>query len=96
MEYADFLVDSCSKAKTGKLERIQKRAVKLFYNDFLSMNWLDALERRRRQHHPSVMLRHSLDTANLVRVRPEIEIRSNQKIKFEDNVTQLTKVQKNP
>ena len=42
MEYADFLVDSCTKAKTEKLERIQKRAVKV-----IVLYGLDALERRK-------------------------------------------------
>ena len=103
MEYADFLVNSCTKAKTEKLERIQKRAVKVIdhaehrgtkYSDLLVLHGLDALERRRRKHHLSVMFRHSLNASNLVRDRPEIELRSNQKIKFKHKITQLTKVKK--
>ena len=42
------------------------------------------------------MFRHSLDASNLVRVSPEIELRSNEKIKFKHKITQLTKVKKSP
>ena len=105
MEYADFLIDSCTKSKVEKLEKIQKRAVKLIdqathkgttYSDLLIVYGLDALERRRKKHHLSVMYRHSLDISNLVSERPGIDLRSNSKIKFNHKVTQLTKVQKSP
>ena len=51
MEYADFLVDSCNKHTTKKLDRIQKRALKIIdqarhkdstYEDLLLRMWLVA------------------------------------------------------
>ena len=105
MEYADFLVDSCNKIKTGKLESIQKRAVKIIdwsrhkgtkYEDLLILYSLDDLEVRRKRHHLTVMFRRSQDPSNLDLGRPGIELRSNKKVKFKSKTTQLTKVQKSP
>ena len=76
------------------IDRAEHRGTK--YSELLVLYGLDALERRSRKHHLSVMFRHSLDASNLVRVQPEIELRSNQKIKFKHKITQLTKVQKIP
>ena len=105
MEYADFLIDSCTKATTEKLDRIQRRAVRIIdqarhrectYDDLLRLYDIETLVKRRKKHHLSVMYRHSQDHTNLNDYRPNIALRSNLKVRFKDNFTQLTKVQKSP
>ena len=105
MEYADFLIDSCTKSKTEKLDRIQKRAVKIIdrgqhkdlgHDDLVTLYGLGDLGERRRKHHLSVMYRHSRNHNNLVTIRPDVELRSNNKLKFKLKTTQLTKVQNSP
>ena len=105
MEYADFLVDSCNKQKTGKLAQIQKRALKIIdqgrhrdlpYEDLLTLYNIEDLVKRRKRHHLSVMFRHAGDIDNLVTYRPDTGLRNNPKIKFKNKITQLTKVQKSP
>ena len=85
MEYADFLIDGCTKGTTDKLDRIQKRAVKIIdqarhqdisYNDLLCLYDMESLVTRRKKHHLSVMYRHSQDCSNLENYRPDITLRS--------------------
>ena len=99
MEYANFLIDSCSKSKIEKLDRIQKRSVKIIdrgqhknvgYDDLLILYGLEDLGARRKKHHLSVMYRHSKNPYNLDSVRPEIKLRNNNKLKFKLKTTQLT------
>ena len=68
MEYADFLVDSCNKRKTDKLNRIHKRALNIIdqprrkdsaYEDLLVLYHIEDLGLRRRRHHLSVMYRQA-------------------------------------
>ena len=101
MEYADFFIDSCNKVKTGKLDRIQKRAVKIIdqsvhkdntYKELLVIYGLEELEIRRKRHHLAVMYRHSHIFDNLDNRRSGIELRSNPKIKFKIKTTPLTKI----
>ena len=103
MEYADFLVDSCNKYTTKKLDRIQKRALRIIdqarhkdstYEDLLVLYHIEDLGLRRRRHHLSVMYRQAHDQTNLDTHRPETGLRSNSKIRFRNRVTQLTKVKK--
>ena len=105
LEYADFLIDSCTKLKVDKLERIQKRAVKIIdgykhkgakYEDVLMLYGLDNLGARRNHHHLAVMYRHSNLPGNIETYRPGINLRSNNKLKFKIKTTQLTKVQNSP
>ena len=105
MEYADFLVDSCIKASTDKLDRIQKRAVKIIdqsshndvnYRNLLEIYGIEDLALRRKKHHLSLMYRHSQDCKNLDVYRPDIELRNVLKVRFKSRITQLTKVQKSP
>ena len=105
MEYADFLVDSSSKQKTGRLTSIQKRAVKIIdqarhkefsYKELLTLYGIENLVMRRKKHHLSVMYRQSRDDSNLNAYRPETDLRSNLKIQFRNKITQLTKVQRSP
>ena len=105
MEYADFLIDGCTKGTTDKLDRIQKRAVKIIdqarhqdisYNDLLRLYDIESLVTRRKKHHLSVMYRHSQDCSNLENYRPDITLRSNLKVRFKSRFTPLTKVQKSP
>ena len=105
MEYADFLIDSCTKNKTSKLDRIQKRAVKIIdqakhkdstYNELLGIYGIEDLVKRRKKHHLSVMYRQARIHTNIDIYRPETDLRSNLKVKFRSKVTKLTKVQKSP
>ena len=59
IEHADFLIDSCTKAKVDKLYGIQRRAVQvidryhykgLLYEDLLLLYGLDELVTRRKNH----------------------------------------------
>ena len=105
MEYGDFLVDSCNKNKTEQLARIQKRAVKIIdqarhkdlsYNELFNLYNIEDLGMRRKKHHLSVMFRQSRDKDNLESYRPDIDLRSNSKVRFKSKITKLTKVQKSP
>ena len=105
VEYADFLVDSCQKSKIGKLDRIQRRSVRIIdgckhkgvRNEELQMVYgLEDLEVRRKKHHLALMYRHSKTPGNLHVARPEVFLRNNNKIKFKIKTTKLTKVQKSP
>ena len=98
-------MDSCNKQKTEKLERIQKRAVKIIdqarhkdssYKELLAMYNIEDLVMRRKKHHLSVMFRQARDDNNLDTRRPDTDLRSNRKIRFRNKVTQLTKIQKSP
>ena len=105
LEYADFLIDSCQKSKTGKLDRIQKRSVRIIdgckhkgmkIEDLQLIYGLENLVDRRQRHHLALMYRHSKTPANLCEERPEIVLRDNNKVKFKIKTTRLTKVQKSP
>ena len=105
MEYADFLTDSCNKVKTSKLDRIQKRALKIIdqsihkdntRDELLVMYGLEELEVRRQRHHLAIMYRHSHTHTNLEVRRSDVELRSNLKVKFKIKTTKLTKVQNSP
>ena len=105
MEYADFLTDSCNKVKTSKLDRIQKRALKIIdqsihkdntRDELLVMYGLEELEVRRQRHHLAIMYRQSHTHTNLEVRRSDVELRSNLKVKFKIKTTKLTKVQNSP
>ena len=105
LEYAGFLVDSCTKCSIEKLDRIQKRSVKIIdgyrhremqYRDLLLLYGLDELGIRRKRHHLAVMFRHSKSNLHLDEDRPEVTLRNRNKLKFKIRTTQLTKVQKSP
>ena len=105
LEYADFLVDSCQKSKISKLDRIQKRSVRIIdgckhkgmrYEELQMIYGLESLEVRRQKHHLALMYRHSKTPENLDNTRPEVTLRNNNKVKFKIKTTKLTKVQKSP
>ena len=105
LEYADFLINSCTKFKVDKLDRIQKRAVKIIdgYKHIgaqceyvLMLYGFDDLGARRNHHHLAVMYRHSKLPGNIETYRPGISLRSNNKLKFKIKTTQLPKVQNSP
>ena len=82
-EYADFLVDSCNKVSIDKLDRIQKRAIKIIDQsshkdltpkDLLVLYEIEDLVMRRKKHHLSLMYRHSQDCNNLDNYRPDISL----------------------
>ena len=105
LEYADFLIDSCTQLKIDKLDHIQKRSVRIIdgykhrgmkYEDLLLLYGLEHLGLRRKQHHLAVMYRHSKSKSHLDDVRPEMILRNKNKVRFKTKTTQLTKVQKSP
>ena len=105
LDYADFLVESGTKAKIDNLQKIQKRAIRCIdykrhpnadYGELLDLYGIELLHKRRRKHHLTVMYRHAQDIKNLEPFRPVITLRSHNKIKFKIHKTALTKVQKSP
>ena len=105
LEYADFLIDSCTQLRIEKLDGIQKRSVKIIdgykhrgmkYENLLALYGLEHLGLRRKRHHLAVMYRHSKVKEHIDDVRPEMTLRNNRKVKFKIKTTQLTKVQKSP
>ena len=103
LEYADFLIDSCQRSKTDKLDRIQKRSVRIVdgcvhkgmkMKDLQMLYGLEDLGERRKKHHLALMYRHSKTHSNLDIKRPDVILRNNNKVKFKIRTTLLTKVQK--
>ena len=107
MDYGDFIIDSAHVAKVCKLERLQKRIVRLVeycpvkenrkdINILLSSYNLDALENRRKRNIVNLMYDQSRENANIRDNSCTINLRSSKKIKMKSQFTRLTKVQKSP
>ena len=94
---------NCQKSKVGKLDRIQKRSVRIIdgckhkgmrNEELQAVYGLEDLKARRGKHHLALMYRHSKTPTNLLIARPEVFLRNNNKIKFKIKTTKL--VQKSP
>ena len=105
LDYADFLVDSGKMSKIVRLDNLHKRAVKLIDNkanralddtQLLDLYDLERLKSRREKHHLSLMYRLKDDNDLIEPHRADIELRNNNKIKFEIRTTKLTKVANSP
>ena len=105
LDYADFLVESGHMEKIDRLNNLQKRAVKLIdnklhrgldSNQLMNIYNLEPLLKRRERHHLVLMYRLKADSENLDTHRPGISLRSNNKIKFRNRTTKLTKVLNSP
>ena len=100
--YADFLFDSTVEHELDLLDRIQDRALRLIGRGQIenmavgNAYNIEPLRARRRKHHLSLMYRLSKIDLYIDSVRPEIELRSRNKIKFSTAKTKLTKVMKSP
>ena len=107
-DYVDFVIDSATKYKTDKLERLHKRAIRTIeYKtdienkktliELYSKYNLTSLYRRRVEHLLFLMYKISKDTTkNIELQRPKIELRSKSKVKFKYKFTNITKVQNSP
>ena len=102
LDYADFLFESTVKRELGLLDKVQTRAIRLIrYGDASGTSMervyrIIPLRERRRKHHLSLMYRLSKIETYIDTDRPEIVLRSRDKIKFRTPVTKLTKVMKSP
>ena len=100
--YADFLFESTVKRELEMLDKVQARAIRpIRYGDASSVSMervysIIPLRERRRKHHLSLMYRLSKIETYIDTDRPEIVLRSRDKIKFQTPVTKLTKVMKSP
>ena len=107
-DYVDFVIDSATKYKTNKLERLHKRAIRTIeyrldmenrktLDDLYSRYNLTSLYQRRVEHLLLFMYKISKDaTKNIEFQRPKIELRSKNKVKFKFKFTNITKVQNSP
>ena len=92
-DYADFMVESAPKNSVAKLERLQEKALKCIENEsqkkvdvglLYGKYGIQSLCLRYREHISCFMYRHSkkLAMGTLVLDRPNINLRSNKKVKF--------------
>ena len=107
-DYVDFVVDSATKEKTDRLERLHKRAIRTIEYaidqenrrsllDLYDMYKLTSLYQRRVEHLLIFMYKISKNSAkNIELQRPKIELRSKNKVKFKYKFTNKTKVQNSP
>ena len=66
------------------------------YEDMQTLYGLDDLGTRRKRHYLALMYRHSRSASNLRVKCPDVNLRSNNKLRFKIKTTKLTKVQKSP
>ena len=104
-DYADFLIDSCRQTTIDSFVRLQKRAVHtidykthhgMTYAQLLDLYGLMSLAERRRKHQLCLMYRLSHNLDYIDRRRPDINLRSNQKVKFKLKHTRLSKISNSP
>ena len=99
--YADFLIDLCRQTTIDSFVRLQKHAVHtidytthhgMTHEQLLDLYGLMSLAERRRKQKlcPMYRLSHNLDYID--RRRPDINLRSNQKVKFKLKHTRLSKI----
>ena len=102
LDYADFLFDSTVKHELDLLDCIQDRALRLTGRGRLenvavgNAYNIEPLRARRRKHHLSLLYRLRKIDLYIDSVRPEIELRSRNKITISTAKTKLTKVMKSP
>ena len=105
LDYADFLVESAPMKEIRLLDKLQVRAVRLIrYGNHRDVSDreieirynITSLSERRKKHHLSLKYRLSRIESYLENKRPEITLRSRNKIKFSVPVTKLTRVLKSP
>ena len=107
-DYVDFVIDSATKCKTDRLERLHKRAIRIIeyaVNPILKIPLeelyvkynLTSLYQRRAEHLLFFMYKTGRQNIeNLELQRPKIELRSRNKVKFKNNFTNIVKVQNSP
>ena len=107
-DYVDFVVDSATKKSTDRLERIHKRAVRKIenkseyenkeeYDVLLHRYNLTTLYQRRTEHLLLFMYKNSKTNKDSLTIqRPKIELRSRNKVKFKQVLTDKTKVLNSP
>ena len=105
LDYGDFLFDSATKDSLDNLDKIQKRAIRIIDNGAHAAYTQEAKElhyglrplcQRRHEHHLLIMYRLSHVVEYLDVDRPEIVLGNRNKIKFNSEVTKLTRVMNSP
>ena len=90
-DYADFMVESASKVKIAKLEKLQEKALKCIENTcqkrvdvhlLYGKYGIQPLCLRYREHISCFMYRQSKRAGIIDFVRPPMNLRSNKKVKF--------------
>ena len=107
-DYVDFVIDSATFVKTGRLERLHKRAIRTIeytidresrksFDELYEKYNLTSLYQRRVEHLILFMYKISkIITKNIEVQRPKIELRSRNKVKFKNKFTNIGKVQNSP
>ena len=99
------IFDSCRQTTIDSFVRLQKRAVHtidykthhgMTYAQLLDLYGLMSLAERRRKHQLCLMYRLSHNLDYIDRRRPDINLRSNQKVKFKLKHTRLSKISNSP
>ena len=102
LDYADFLFDSTTKHELYSLDKVQDRAMRLIGRGHINnravenMYNIEPLKDRRHRHHLALMYRLSRIDRYIDADRPDITLRSRNKIKFQTPRTKLTKVMNSP
>ena len=107
MEYIDFIVESGTKEKIEKLDKLQDRALRrieycvnpvdrLEYGALRSKYNIEELEVRRKRSLLRIMYDQSKDENNIVVVTHDINLRSNSKVKLKNKFSLLTKLHASP
>ena len=105
LDYADFLIDSGSAYYVKRIGNLHEKALRLIdckMHRNMDQCELEVLyrveppERRRKEHHCSIMYRLSKRGGSLDIYRPEIRLRSRNKIKFKTNKRNLEGILKSP
>ena len=104
-EYADQVVESGPSEKVSKLQLLQDRAVRIIDNKehrglgvdgLTNLHRLNMLKFRRAEHLACSMYRLSTDTTRLERSRPNVHLRSRNKIKFKSHKRTYEKYLRSP
>ena len=105
LDYADFLIDSGSSYFTKRIENLHEKALRLIdckthenldRTELERLYRIDTPRRRRHEHHCAIMYRLSRRGGSLDRYRPNIRLRSRNKIKFKQHKRNLEGILKSP
>ena len=107
MDYGDFLIESGTKEKVERLDRLQTRIIRCIEKRFdvdkrkdlpeLYRKYnLEPLEIRRKRNLVKLMYSESKKEVNIDMYRPQRVLRSAKSVKMNHKFTRLTKIQKSP
>ena len=107
LDYIDYVIDSTSSDRVSKLDKLQNKAIRRIEYcidknkrkdiDVLHIMYnIEKLSVRRNRNLTKIMYRESKDMKNINLLRPQMELRSNTKVKMKLKFTSLTRVQMSP